>query len=48
MCPFNNGKNVFYDENGKMQLSDDALWFIGDHETYAFHGGRDKPNGEFV
>ena len=26
---FNNGKNVFYDKNGKMQLSNDALWFIG-------------------
>jgi glutamine synthetase len=26
---FKDGKNVFYDENGKEQLSQDAYWFIG-------------------
>jgi glutamine synthetase len=26
---FKNGKNAFYDENGPMQLSQEAYWFIG-------------------
>jgi glutamine synthetase len=26
---FKNGKNVFYDENGSLQLSQEAYWFIG-------------------
>lgn len=29
MSLFKNGKNSFYDENGPLQLSQDAFWFIG-------------------
>lgn len=29
MSLFRNGKNAFYDENGPLQLSKDAYWFIG-------------------
>ncbi|MCX7745738.1 MAG: type I glutamate--ammonia ligase [Clostridia bacterium] len=29
MSLFKNGKNAFYDENGLLQLSQDAYWFIG-------------------